>query len=519
MASAFQNAVSNFIAELVTSRSGSYQISKSLKHSMEQLNETLGYLLGNDDNLLVKTGVGNGNWAHVAWVCALDKRVTTSTQHGFYVSMLFNKDLSNLYVGLGLGVTEYDKRLGKKALRSHVAALRGELRSSLSDLPDLVWDGDLDLGAAGRLPDGYKDATLFTRKYSASALPSDADLVSYISRIREAHDQTIDMLRDLQANSPGKTVPNDESGTAMTQAIDDDALADLQTLLWDEDLENKLLAIWGQKKNLILQGPPGVGKTFWSEAICDQVNEVHAAMSEAIGMDALKNEVFRCQFHQSMSYEDFVEGFRPTAGGGFELTRGIFLRAVDSACEDPDKDVIVVIDEINRGNISKIFGELLSLIEADKRNERWSVTLPYSGRGLWLPENLYILGMMNTADRSISLVDYALRRRFGFVTVKPGFDRPQFEVLLRSKGVSTGLIQLITDRITSLNQVIVDSPQLGPGFEIGHSYFIPEGGLINSSNERDWFNRVVCFEIKPLLMEYWFDDLSTAEELSESLLR
>jgi len=214
-----------------------------------------------------------------------------------------------------------------------------------------------------------------------------------------------------------------------------------------------------------------------------------------------------------------VEGFRPTADGGFELTRGIFLRAVDSARKAPDKDVVVVIDEINRGNISKIFGELLSLIEADKRNERWSVTLPYSGRDLWLPENLYILGMMNTADRSISLVDYALRRRFGFVTVNPGFDRVQFEILLRSKGVSTALIQLIRQRITSLNQVIVESPQLGPGFEIGHSYFIPEDGLINSENDRDWFNRVVRYEIKPLLTEYWFDDLSTAEELTASLLR
>lgn len=518
MASVFQNAVSNFVAELSASRLGSYQISESLRRSMDRVNVSLGELLGDDNNLVVKNSVGAGNWANVAWICVMDRRVTTSTQSGFYVSMLFNKDLSNLYVGLGLGVTEYDNRLGKKALRSHVAALRGELRSSLSDLPDLVWDGDLDLGASGRLPNGYRDATIFTRKYSASALPTDVDIISYISRIREAHDQTIDLLRDLQSLPSEKAVPNDEAEIAMTQSIDDDDLADLHTLLWDEELENELLAIWGQKKNLILQGPPGVGKTFWSEAICDQVNEVHGRLYGTVGMKAPNNEVFRCQFHQSMSYEDFVEGFRPTADGGFELTRGIFLRAVDRACENPDKDVIVVIDEINRGNISKIFGELLSLIEADKRNERWSVTLPYSGRNLWLPDNLYILGMMNTADRSISLVDYALRRRFGFVTVNPGFDCPQFEILLRSKGVSTGLIQLITERITSLNQVIVESPQLGPGFEIGHSYFIPGNGLINSGNDRDWFNRVVRFEIKPLLMEYWFDDLSTAEELTGSLL-
>ena len=515
----FQGAVSEFVNELTSARSGPYQISGSLRRSMENVNACLSELLEDGSNLLVKSSVGAGNWANVAWICALDKRVTTSTQTGFYVSMLFSKDLSAVYVGLGLGVTEYDNRLGKKALRTHVAALREELRSSLSDLPDLVWDGDLELGASGRLPDGYRDATVFTRKYSTSALPSDADMVTYVSRVRDAHDQTIDLLRDLQSDSPIKPSLTDEAGSTTMQSMNNDDLADLHTLLWDEELEQELLAIWGQKKNLILQGPPGVGKTFWSEEICDRVNEVHAALHGTVGTDALNNEVFRCQFHQSMSYEDFVEGFRPTADGGFKLTRGIFLRAVDSAREDPGKDVIVVIDEINRGNISKIFGELLSLIEADKRNERWAVTLPYSGRTLWLPENLYILGMMNTADRSISLVDYALRRRFGFVTVAPGFDRPQFEVLLQSRGVSAGLIQLISERITNLNQVITESPQLGPGFEVGHSYFIPGDDQVAPGNEREWFSRVVRFEIKPLLMEYWFDDLPKAEELTASLLQ
>ena len=514
----FKDAVVEFVSELTSARLGPYQISESLRRSMDEVNVSLSELLEDNDHLKVKSSVGAGNWANVAWICVLDQRVTTTTQSGFYVSMLFSRDLANLYVGLGLGVTEYANLHGNATLRSHVATLRETLRPSLSDLQNLIWDGDLDLGATGRLPDSYRVATVFTRKYSVSALPSDEDLVAYVSRIREAHDQTVDLLRDLQSDSPEIIRSRVEAGETLTLGLDDDELADLDTLLWDEALEDELLAIWGQKKNLILQGPPGVGKTFWSERICDRINEVPAATHGWTGLDPLNNEVFRCQFHQSMSYEDFVEGYRPTADGGFALTPGIFLKAVDSACEAPEKDVIVVIDEINRGNVSKIFGELLSLIEADKRNEQWSVTLPYSGRDLWLPENLYILGMMNTADRSISLVDYALRRRFGFVTVSPGFDRPQFEALLRLRGVSTSLTQLISERITSLNRVIVESPQLGPGFEIGHSYFIPAEDLIVPYNERDWFTRVVQFEIKPLLTEYWFDDPSKAEELIESLL-
>ena len=255
------------------------------------------------------------------------------------------------------------------------------------------------------------------------------------------------------------------------------------------------VALLRYKKNLVLQGPPGVGKTFFAERLAYLLMEEKEV-----------KRVKRVQFHQSYSYEDFVQGYRPTGDGSFSLVDGPFLQFCDLALQDTDSPYLLIIDEINRGNLSKIFGELLLLLEGDKREQRWATTLSYAKAGtpdFYVPHNLYVVGTMNTADRSLAMVDYALRRRFVFVDVIPGFNESGFKKKLEYLGASSALIDRIMTRLTDLNQSIADDSNLGSGFAVGHSYFCQTGA---GPADEEWYERIVRTEIRPLLEEYWFDD-------------
>lgn len=202
------------------------------------------------------------------------------------------------------------------------------------------------------------------------------------------------------------------------------------------------------------------------------------------------------QFHQNYSYEDFMMGYKPVEDG-FELKYGIFYRFCQKAANQPDKDYFFVIDEINRGNMSKIFGELLMLIERDYRGEK--ATLAYNGLTFSVPRNLYIIGMMNTADRSLAMIDYALRRRFSFFEVEPGFDSDGF--IQYQKGLNNEMLNELVARVKDLNKEIALDKSLGKGFCIGHSYFC--GRDICTE---EWLHAIVDYDILPMLSEYWFDD-------------
>ena len=191
-------------------------------------------------------------------------------------------------------------------------------------------------------------------------------------------------------------------------------------------------------------------------------------------------------------------GYKPVEDG-FELKYGIFYRFCTKAANHPDQEFFFIIDEINRGNMSKIFGELLMLIERDYRGTK--ATLAYNGMAFSVPKNLYIIGMMNTADRSLAMIDYALRRRFSFFDVEPGFDSEGF-IRYQNKLNSETLNDLIT-RIKELNLDIARDKSLGKGFCIGHSYFCGQ-----ECCTEEWLHSIVDYDILPMLREYWFDNSS-----------
>lgn len=239
-----------------------------------------------------------------------------------------------------------------------------------------------------------------------------------------------------------------------------------------------------RKKNLILQGAPGVGKTFAARRLA------YAIMGEKDD-----SKIMQIQFHQNYSYEDFFMGYKPNENGGFELKNGIFYRFCKRAATDKEHKYFFIIDEINRGNLSKIFGELLMLIENDYRDT--PIQLSYKDELFSVPDNLYIIGMMNTADRSLAIIDYALRRRFSFFDIKPGFESNGFQKYTKEL-MDTHLDNLIK-AIIELNKVIESDDSLGIGFCIGHSY------LCNLENHYDLKN-IVEYDIIPMLKEYWFDN-------------
>ena len=265
----------------------------------------------------------------------------------------------------------------------------------------------------------------------------------------------------------------------------------------EQDYET-LVNVLKMKKNIILQGAPGVGKTFTAKRL-------------AYSIIGSKNpdRVQMIQFHQSYSYEDFIEGYRPTENG-FTIKKGSFYKFCKIAEEDDENDYFFIIDEINRGNLSKIFGELFMLIEKDKRGIE--LQLLYSDENFSVPPNVYIIGMMNTADRSLAMLDYALRRRFSFFTMKPGFNTIGFQTYQDS--LKSDAFKKLISCIKQLNSKIAADISLGEGFCIGHSYFC---GLTAKTATVQTLTSIIEYELIPLLKEYWFDEPEKIIDWSDRL--
>ena len=265
----------------------------------------------------------------------------------------------------------------------------------------------------------------------------------------------------------------------------------------EQDYET-LVNVLKMKKNIILQGAPGVGKTFTAKRLAYSI--IGAKNPDRVQM---------IRFHRSYSYEDFIEGYRPTENG-FTIKKGSFYKFCKLAEDDDENDYFFIIDEINRGNLSKIFGELFMLIEKDKRGIE--LQLLYSDENFSVPPNVYIIGMMNTADRSLAMLDYALRRRFSFFTMKPGFNTIGFQTYQDS--LKSDAFKKLISCIKQLNSKIAADISLGEGFCIGHSYFC---GLTAKTATVRTLTSIIEYELIPLLKEYWFDEPEKIIDWSDRL--
>ncbi len=281
----------------------------------------------------------------------------------------------------------------------------------------------------------------------------------------------------------------------------------LAELFLPEAAVDAALAGLARRRNLLLQGPPGTGKTFLARRLAWLLLGTR---------DESRIELL--QFHPSYGYEDFMLGFRPAADGQFRLVPGVLPLLCQRAAADPDRPYFLLIDEINRGNIPRIFGELLLLLEADKRGPAHALRLPYAppeAPRFFVPANLYVIGTLNLADRSLSPLDYALRRRFAFVHLGPQFGAP-LRKFLAARQVPAALITQLSSRLTALNQTIADDPELGPDFEIGHSYFCQPPPPPESAAA--WLRLIIEQEIGPLLADYWREQPATAAAQIRKLL-
>lgn len=270
----------------------------------------------------------------------------------------------------------------------------------------------------------------------------------------------------------------------------------LEEVYMSEDTYDTLVELLDTKYNIILQGAPGVGKTFVAKRLAYSI--MGAKDTSRVSM---------VQFHQSYSYEDFIQGYRPV-DNGFTLVQGVFYKFCKAAEIDDERPYFFIIDEINRGNLSKIFGELMMLIESDKRGEK--LKLLYKDEWFTVPKNVRIIGMMNTADRSLAMMDYALRRRFAFFDFAPAFSSDGFRQYLADK--NNEKLEKLISMVENLNIAISNDESLGDGFRIGHSYFCTDKDITDS-----WLKAVVEFELIPLLKEYWFDEPTKVRDWSMNL--
>lgn len=300
---------------------------------------------------------------------------------------------------------------------------------------------------------------------------------SFFHLTEDEYNFLLELIRQENPEDDNPLLPVDA-----TELYDDKKF--LSEVFMSESGLSSLKKLLRHKKNIILQGAPGVGKTFSAKRLA------YAMM----GMTD-DSRIKMVQFHQNYSYEDFIMGYKPTAYG-FELREGVFYEFCRKAANDPDRDYYFIIDEINRGNLSKIFGELLMLIENGYRGT--TVQLAYRKEEFAVPDNLYLIGMMNTADRSLAMIDYALRRRFSFFSMHPGLDTAGFKAEISRHDDKR--VEKVVEVIRQLNSAIANDDSLGEGFCIGHSYFC------NHDTSVDWIENVVRYDICPMLEEYWFDN-------------
>jgi len=492
-ATSIADTLASALQQLEQARKQPFETVPELWTTMSTLVEQLDSLpsLQSRPQIFSKWSLGKGVWAKVPWIALMNRNVTTSTQEGLYVVFLLAEDLSRVYLTLNQGMTQLVRSNGEAGAVRILRERASGYRAAVSELANhgFILGDQIDLKTGNWRAKNYQPSTIAFAEFATNKLPTNAALEALLEPLLAAYDRLVDA--EDGDSEPVMEEYKEAAAEAAPFSIDDA----MEKLFLDREQFEQILTVWQRKKNIVLQGAPGVGKSYIARFLA------YALMQRR---DDARIE--NIQFHQSYSYEDFVQGFRPTESGGFERRDGVFYRFCKKAAADPTNTYVFIIDEMNRGNLSKIFGELMLLIEADKRNAGYGTQLAYAREGeakFYVPENVHVIGMMNTADRSLSMVDYALRRRFGFITLEPAFSSPRFKAFLGEQAITDNVVNRVVLRMVSLNDEIGgDAVNLGPGYRVGHSFFVPKNFVGDSEA---WYREVIETEIAPLLEEYWFD--------------
>lgn len=463
------------------------------------------YVEGNDDLFYSVEGIGSGVWGlrnyqpdqEEEWWPTQEEYTPGLTMEQ-WLALLGDKEV---FFDSSLAIVKRFKNYGGAATCTQLAIKYGESKNYYLSGSTYLARRIVEKTGCPVMPRDSENSRWWPVIYLGKPADKEKEQGSYVWKLRKELSDALDQFdlsnvplyaekeSDIELETPEPEIE--------APAVDPyDKAAFLNEVFMSGERYDTLVALLRHRKNVILQGAPGVGKTF-------------AAKRLAWSMMGEQDEsrIQFVQFHQNYAYEDFIMGYKPD-GEGFKLTEGIFYEFCQRAGQDKNRDYFFIIDEINRGNLSKIFGELLMLIEKDYRGT--PATLAYTRKPFTVPENIFIIGMMNTADRSLAMIDYALRRRFSFYDMEPGFDTEGFQAY--QKGLDNETFDRLIECVRELNRAILKDPALGTGFRIGHSYFCNQ-----QECTEEWMKAVVYYDILPTLREYWFDDSATLKQWENRL--